>query len=200
MSTLATLTEEEIRQRFKTPTAVTQDAPRSSTQKTMKKAAVLVPFVKQDNEWHLLFIQRSEAENDRHSGQVAFAGGRYEEEDDSLQMTALREAHEEIGLLPQDVAVIGELGHHYSISNYQITPVVGVAKWPYNLQLQETEVAAAFTIPLRWLADPDNHSLQQRHYNGADIPVVYFKQYQGYLLWGATARMTLSLINLLNQP
>ena len=197
MNELANLSVTEIHQRLLAPLQDTHDVPRYEDNKPLKKAAVLVPFVKQDDEWHLLFIQRSEHENDRHSGQVAFAGGRHEESDHSLEMTALREAHEEVGIDPEHVTVLGELNHHYSISNYEITPVVATVPWPYNLTLQAAEVAATFTIPLRWLADENNYKLEMRQFNGIEIPVVYFKKYNNYLLWGATARMTLSLLTLL---
>lgn len=197
MIELANLTDTEIRQCLQLSSKETSDVPTSYGGNVLKKAAVLIPFVKQAGEWHLLFIKRSEHEKDRHSGQVAFAGGRHEDSDRSLEMTALREAHEEVGIEPEHVTVLGELNYHYSISDYQITPVVATVPWPYQLTLQQSEVAAAFTIPLTWLADPQNHSFKKRHYNGTDISVVYFKEYNNYLLWGATARMTLSLLSLL---
>lgn len=197
MNELAYLDDDEIRQRLLFPLKTTQDAPRKDCSKPLKQAAVLVPFVKQAGEWHLLYIQRSEHEKDRHSGQVAFAGGKYEEADETLQVTALREANEEIGIDPKHVNVLGELNRHHSISNFQITPVVATLPWPYKLTLQKTEVAAAFTIPLKWLADPANHRLQKRQFEGTEVSVVYFEKYNNYLLWGATARMTLSLLSLL---
>lgn len=199
MNELATLHHNEIKQRLLQPLETTYDVPRNNTQ-PLKKAAVLVPFVQHNGEWHLLYIQRSVHEKDRHSGQVAFAGGKYEEGDDSLTCTALREAHEEIGINPEHVMVLGELNKHHSISHFQITPVVATLPWPYQLTLQHTEVAATFTIPLRWLADPANHTTKPRNFNGKEVPVVYFKKYNNYLLWGATARMTLSLLDRLQTP
>lgn len=198
MNELENLSHTEIRQRLLISAQRTHGVLGQIKKKNLKKAAVLIPFVKENDEWHLVFIKRSEHENDRHSGQVAFAGGRYEESDESLQMTALREAHEEIGIHPQHVTILGELGHHYSISNYEITPVVATVPWPYELTLQEAEVAAVFTIPVKWLADPKNHTLKPREFEGAEVPVAYFKKYNNYLLWGATARMTLSLLTLLS--
>ena len=177
--------------------AATSDIPYNPSKSILKKAAVLVPFVRVEEEWHLLFIQRAIHEKDRHSGQVAFAGGKQEDSDADLHETALRETHEEIGIRPEDITVIGELSHHYSISDFQITPVVATAPWPYDLTLQTTEVAATFTIPLKWLANADNYELEEREFNGKKHHVIYFKKYEGYLLWGATARMTVSLISLL---
>jgi hypothetical protein len=56
-------------------------------------------------------------------------------------------------------------------------------------------VDRAFTIPLTWLANPEHHELRLRELKGTNVPVVYFKEYDGELLWGATARMTLNLLH-----
>ena len=197
MTELATIQPQFITERLKNSLAATYDVPPSEETKPQKQAAVLVPFVQVDGEWHLLFIKRSEHENDRHSGQVAFAGGKAEDSDKDMFDTALRETHEEIGVSPEDVTVLGQLNHHYTISRYQITPIVATMPWPYDLTLQETEVAATFTIPLRWLTDTTNHSIEQHNLDGQSFPVVYFKPYDGYVLWGATAKMTLSLIEMI---
>lgn len=200
MIELARIGLDEIRQRLQQHSSeLTSDTPYKNTGVILKKAAVLVPFVMINQEWHLLFIQRAVHEKDRHSGQVAFAGGKHEEHDADLHITALREAHEEIGVNPEDVTIIGELNHHYSISDFQITPVVASIPWPYELTLQSSEVAAAFTMPLAWLANPENYVIKQREFDGKNHPVIYFKEYNGFLLWGATARMTVSLITLLQK-
>lgn len=177
---------------------MTHDIDLSSIDQDLQKAAVLIPFIKHEKNWHLLFIRRASNEFDFHSGQVAFAGGKHESHDQDLYQTALREAHEEIGINPLDVAILGKLNFHHSITHFQITPVIGLIPWPYTLSLDEREVARAFTIPLDWLADPNNHRIEQRRLTQEkSYPVVYFKEYDNELLWGATARMTLSLISLL---
>ena len=173
------------------------DVPSSLIGEHFRDAAVLVPFVRLRDEWHLLYIRRACSERDRHSGQVAFAGGKRDPHDPDLYSTALREAQEEIGINPQDVNILGHLSAHHSISNFKIRPVVGQVPWPYSLQLQRSEVDRAFTIPLTWLADAGNHELRLRELKGTNVPVVYFKEYDGELLWGATARMTLNLLYML---
>ena len=181
------------------PTRSTFDVPAGILSAPCKEAAVLVPFLRMDDEWHLLYIRRSRSELDRHSGQVAFAGGKRDPEDTDLHATALREAEEEIGLQRNDVTILGQLTHHHSISQFRITPVVAQMPWPYSLTLQTSEVDRAFTMPLRWLADPANHEFRQHELKGKPVPVIYFREYDGELLWGATARMTLSLISALTQ-
>lgn len=199
MHDLNNLSEQEIANRLNRGSEVTHDIPLVQPEKNYKQAGVLIPFLRIENSWHLLYIRRAELERDMHSGQVAFAGGKYEEGDGNLQTTALREAHEEIGVAPDDVAVLGQLTGHHSVSNYRITPVVGSIPWPYPLELQTSEVSRVFSIPLQWLADPANHEIRYRELpqNKQRAAVAYFTEYDGELLWGATARMTLSLVDLL---
>ena len=141
MTELSNIGLDEIRQRLTQPASgATSDLPYKKNDVKLRQAAVLIPFVKVDCDWHLLFIQRAIHEKDRHSGQVAFAGGKRETEDVDLAATALREAHEEIGISPKDVTVLGELGHHYSISDFEITPVVATVDWPYQLHYKHRKL------------------------------------------------------------
>jgi 8-oxo-dGTP pyrophosphatase MutT (NUDIX family) len=199
MQDLDQLSEQEIANRLSYNSKLTYDVPLTQPDDQYQQAGVLIPFIRVNESWHLLYICRAEAEQDRHSGQVAFAGGKYEQDDKSLFDTALREAHEEIGIAPQDVRILGHLNHHHSISNFRITPVVGYVPWPYALTLQTSEVKRAFSIPLNWLADPANHEIRYRklRQNRQQTAVAYFNEYDGEILWGATARMTLSLLECL---
>lgn len=199
MHDLNNLSEQEIAKRLNRRGELTHDIPLIQPMGNYKQAGVLIPFIRVADSWHILYIRRAELQRDQHSGQVAFAGGKYEKYDQDIQATALREAHEEIGVAPADVTVLGQLGHHHSVSNFRITPIVGQIPWPYPLELQSSEVGRAFSIPLQWLADPANHEIRYRELPQHEKPaaIAYFKEYDGELLWGATARMTLSLIDLL---
>jgi 8-oxo-dGTP pyrophosphatase MutT (NUDIX family) len=160
-------------------------------------AAVLVPLVNIGGETHLLFTRRSETLGS-HKGQVSFPGGMMEPEDESAEAAACREAYEEIGVLPEDVQVLGRLPLFPTISGFCITPVVGHIPWPYALILQTSEVSRAFTIPLVWLADPVHRELRMYPFpDGHEEPVIFFAQYDNEVLWGATARMTVYLLQLL---
>ncbi len=192
------LTLAQIRQRLLAENQITQDIPFDWNEQEWRQAGVLIPFVRDLDRWHILFIRRSDHEHDHHRGQVAFAGGKYEEQDRSLQQTALREAHEEIGLHPQHVEVLGQLNYHYSITRFKIAPVVGhVYPWPYSFIPDPAEVARIFSIPLSWLADSANYRIEQQHRYGKSFPVLLYDEYDGELLWGATARMVQSLISCL---
>jgi 8-oxo-dGTP pyrophosphatase MutT (NUDIX family) len=158
-------------------------------------AAVLLPLVCQNGGWSLLFTRRSEQVYD-HKGQVSFPGGACEPEDASLEETALREAREEIGLEPADVQILGRLPEMRTVSFYNITPVVGVMPWPYPLRLYEQEVSRAFTIPIDWLADAKHweERVEPRYMNHK---IIYYQLYDGELLWGISARMTVILMKIL---
>lgn len=161
-------------------------------------AAVLVPMLQHAGEWELLFILRAKAEGDMHSAQVAFPGGRLEPGETRAEQAALREAQEEIGLESAGVRLLGHLEDFITISNYQVTPVVGVIPWPTELRPDQREVQRAFTIPLAWLADPANREERERVApDGQTLKIVYFKQYDKELLWGVTARITLNYLQAL---
>lgn len=164
-----------------------------------RPAAVLIPMLRHDNQWQLLFIRRTDNQNDPHSGQVAFPGGASDPKDISPEMTAIRETNEEIGINTGEVTILGVLNDFITITSYRVTPVVGVIPWPYPLELAVNEVSRAFTIPLAWLADSNNSYQERRELPPPfdPIPVIYFKPYQGEVLWGATAGFTFGLLRAL---
>ena len=201
MVNLDQLSIDDIRERLLEQPGVTYDVPPELLNAEAREAAVLIPFCRINDAWHILYIRRANFDGDRHSGQVAFAGGKREAGDENLEFTALREAEEEVGVARQDVTVLGHLNHHHTISEFLVTPYVGEVQWPYPLSLDETEVAHAFTMPLAWLADQSNYRTEQRQHPDSKRPwpVVYYQHYEGELLWGATARITLSLIEVLSR-
>jgi 8-oxo-dGTP pyrophosphatase MutT (NUDIX family) len=151
-----------------------------------------------NEEWHLLYILRSRVEGDMHSAQVAFPGGRLDPGETKAEQAALREANEEIGLQPEGVSLLGNLEEFITISDYKVTPVVGVIPWPFEMHPDPREVQRVFTIPLGWLADPTNREVRQRVAPGGQaLDVVYFKEYDRELLWGVTARITLNFLQAL---
>lgn len=199
MPDLDSLTIDQIRARLHAQAGTTYDVPPELLSGAAREAAVLVPLLRMDDAWHILYIRRTSYEGDRHGGQVAFAGGKREDDDESLLATALREAEEEVGIRPADVEVLGYINHHHTVSEFQVRPYVASIPWPYQLTLDDIEVARAFTMPLSWLADNDNYRTEQRRHPQSQRPwpVVYYDLYDGEMLWGATARMTLSLIDVL---
>lgn len=163
----------------------------------MRHAAVMIPLLEMDHQWHVLLTQRSESLVE-HRGQVAYPGGARERQDKDLQQTALREMQEEIGVDPDDVIVFGHLGDMPIVTGYLVRPFVGQIPWPYELVLSNDEVQNAFTIPINWLSDPKNHEVAFRSFAGREFQVIYFDHYDGHQLWGASAEMTLALLSALN--
>ncbi len=160
----------------------------------LKCAAVLVPLVFFQNEWHVLYTRRTDRV-ESHKGQVSFPGGACDEGETTPEETALREADEEIGIAPSDVRVIGRLSRMVTISKYRVTPVVGVIKFPYAFKTSGAEVARVFTMPLTWLANRNNY--WEFSMPGSDRSVIVYHPFDGELLWGATARMTVNFLKIL---
>jgi 8-oxo-dGTP pyrophosphatase MutT (NUDIX family) len=160
----------------------------------LRQAAVLVPLLRMDNHWSLLFTRRTETVNS-HKGQVSFPGGAADPDDQSPEETALREAFEEIGLLRENVRIFGRLLSRPTISSFLITPVVGRIGWPGDFQVSPQEVSRLFTIPLDWLADPANREERPRTTpSGYYENIIYYLPYDDEILWGITARITLDLL------
>jgi len=163
-------------------------------------AAVLVPLYQEEGRWHILFTRRTESV-ESHRGQVSFPGGRIEAEDAGPEHAALRETQEEIGLSPEKVEVLGTLDALMTVTQFLVTPVVGVIPWPCEFELNNVEVASVFGVDLDWLADPTNHEVRQREplVPGPSVPVYYFRPYMHEVIWGATARITLDLLDALGR-
>jgi 8-oxo-dGTP pyrophosphatase MutT (NUDIX family) len=157
----------------------------------LKCAAVLVPLAFSGGEWHLLFTRRTDRVQS-HKGQVSFPGGACDEGETTPEQTALREAEEEIGMRREDVTVLGRLSQLITITSYRVTPVAGVIPFPYAFKVAGVEVARVFTIPLLWLSDPNNY--WEFFLRDSERSLITYHPFDGELLWGATARMTVTFL------
>ena len=195
------LTEQEIINRLQAAhnDSVDSPYPPGFIENPTRSAAVLLPLLLQNSAWHLLYIHRTQHKDDPHSGQVAFPGGARDPEDPDAITNALRETYEELGIELTDIRILGQLNDFVTITGYQVTPVVGSIPWPYDLKIARHEVSRCFTIPLKWLASPVNYIIQERKLPDPfpSIPVIYFHTYDGEVLWGASAKFTLALIEAL---
>ncbi len=160
-------------------------------------AAVLVPLIRTESEWEVLYTRRTHSV-ETHRGQVSFPGGRLEPGETAVE-AALREAEEELGIRPRDVKVLGQMDSLLTVTQYEVSPVVATIPWPYRLTPHPDEVAAFFHVRLGWLSDPANLEQRLREPLGESppVPVYYFRPYQGEIIWGATARITLDLLEVL---
>ncbi len=155
-------------------------------------AAVLIPLVTHDNGLAAILTQRAAHLND-HAGQVSFPGGRFEPHDDGPVATALREAHEEIGLAPEDVEIIGCLDAQDTSTGFSVVPVVGLIDPVYSLTQDSFEVDEAFEVPLAFLFDTRNKRREEMYWRGRQRVYDVYDDYQGHKIWGVTARIIRSL-------
>ena len=174
--------------------------------KNMKRAAVLIPLVKKDNSYSILFELRSKTMK-RQPGEISFPGGIIEN-NESPKEACLRETFEEIGIKEEDIDIISPLDVYVSPANLIIHPYLGLIKNTDNLNLNESEVDHVFLVPLNYLLDynvtcytndvkvipkddfPYNKIPNKENYKFAqgDYPV-WFYEYKNYVIWGITARI-----------
>ena len=154
-------------------------------------SAVLVPLLKDKNRHHILFVRRSNNVK-HHKGEISFPGGVVESGDPALLDTALRECHEEIGLAPSDVTVLGQLDDiETTTTGYVITPFVGLIPYPYSFRINAGEIAALVIVPLETLMKA---STAEKHDTSDGFPPPVFS-YQTNTIWGATARILLQFVD-----
>lgn len=163
--------------------------------RSLKPAAVLVPLIERGSAVHVVLTRRA-AMLRRHGGQVAFPGGRVDPGDASLAAAALREAWEEIGLEPEAVELIGELGPHETVTRFSVHPFIGQVRKPFRPRPDPAEVAEVFEVPLAFLIDPENLQVHRRRWEGG-WRQYYAIPYGPHYIWGATARILKSLADCL---
>ena len=151
-------------------------------------AAVLVPIYDKLGQFHILLTKRTEQVTE-HKGQISFPGGAYEKDDRTLLLTALRECAEEIGLMPEDVEVLGELDDEVSLtSKYVISSFVSLIPWPYQFKLNQEETEEIIEVPVSVLLDKPSLRQETETMDGEEL-TSYSYHYQGSIIWGATARI-----------
>jgi 8-oxo-dGTP pyrophosphatase MutT (NUDIX family) len=190
-----------LAQRFQSPPPWTPEVllERYLTDRAAAQASVLVPLVMREPLTVLLTLRTAHLSN--HSGQIAFPGGRADEGDIDASATALREAHEEVGLLPGQVRVIGNLPIYRTGSAFIITPVVGLVEPGFNLSPNQHEVADVFEVPLAFLMDPAHHRRHAMEVGGHTrqwFSMPYPDGAQERFIWGATAGMLRNLYRFLS--
>ncbi|WP_202905614.1 CoA pyrophosphatase [Cypionkella psychrotolerans] len=157
----------------------------------LRAAAVLIAVWLRPEGARLILTKRS-SHLKHHPGQIAFPGGKVDAGDSGPEAAALREAWEEIGLPPDRVEVLGRLPAHETVTNYMITPILGLVRDDFNPVPEAGEVDEVFTVPLAHVLDRGQFVIEGRVWKGQ--PRRYFAvPYGPYYIWGATARILRNL-------
>ncbi len=174
---------------FARKTDTTFDLNRKQNRKNLSllPASVLVPLQYESSMWQVILTRRS-MNMKKHSGQISFPGGKFEDADKSLDKTALREAFEEIGLRRENVCLWGSLPSHETVTGFRVFPFIGVIKG-YETQINSAaEVSEVFKVPLEFLLDERSYSEHFFNWNGEKRSYLSVP-YGPYYIWGATARI-----------
>lgn len=157
----------------------------------LRKAAVLIPCVDRSDGLSVILTKRA-SHLKHHPGQVSFPGGKFEQFDKTLSNTALREAHEEIGLEPSKVNLIGQLPPLTTISQFSVTPFMSIIDENYHSHIDRNEVDYIFEVPASYLFDPKNLFTRKMKIKG--VPHQIFAiNYQQHFIWGVTAQIIQAL-------
>lgn len=185
---------------------------------TAFRSAVLIPLVQVGEEWHILFEVRAFTMR-KQPGDIGFPGGRIDSTDSSPLAAALRETHEELGVDPEKVKVVGKLSPYIASSSFVVYPYVAIIDYDQTIHsFNKEEVEEVFTVPVDWLLnhDPYMHLVSVQPTPSADFPFdkimngaqyqwrtrsmeEWFYEYGNYTIWGLTARILKHFIEVLKK-
>ena len=163
----------------------------------LREASVLVPVFERDGVPHVLFTRRPPTLR-THADQYSFPGGGRDAEDATPLHTALRETEEELGVDRRRVRVLGMLDEVPTISQYRVSPFVGVIPGDGQYRPSPEEVAFILEVPLVNLLDPSILRVERKEVFGAEREL-YFYTYGTHVIWGATARILRDFLNHVTQ-
>ena len=158
-------------------------------EKARLASVLLLLFVK-NQQFHFILTKRtSNSPNDKHGGQISFPGGSKDHEDENLQITAIRETFEEIGVEKEQIEIIGELTELYiPVSNFLVQPYIGVTNTIEKYNPQPKEVEDVLEIPLEMLLNESSVKSKNITINkGMVLKDVPYFDFYGHVVWGATA-------------
>jgi 8-oxo-dGTP pyrophosphatase MutT (NUDIX family) len=159
--------------------------PRLIRREAVKNSAVMILLINKQNIPHLIFTRRTELV-ETHKGQISFPGGMQDKSDADLFQTACRETFEEIGIESRQIQLLGQLDDFYTVTNFIISPFVGLVTNEFQYRINEREVAKVLEVPLSLFLDSANFEVKKWPYQNK-LYDVYFYHFQQEVIWGATA-------------
>jgi len=175
---------------------LTENPKKTVVDSSLTPAGVTLLLYPKDGEYCILLNKRTDTVDD-HKGEISFPGGRKDPEDKTLLDTALRETHEEMGISPDDVDVLGEIDDVPTNTSYLISTFVGTIPYPYEFAPSEAEVAEVLEVPISALMDINSARDEVRVRDGELVNSVSYS-YDGHLIFGATARILSRFLELLD--
>lgn len=161
-----------------------------------KRAAVLILIYPKQEAPHIVLMKRNSYPG-VHSDQISFPGGKLEAFDKNLEQAAVRESNEELGILPSQVTILGELTQVYiPPSNFLVNPFVGFSEERPEFVPDNKEVTEVLEVPFSDILNPDNLSNVELNVRGSQIEVPAYTL-NGHVVWGATAMMLSELTSLI---
>ncbi len=174
-----------------------QNTPLSKTETSLDSSAILILLREQNQQTEMVLTRRAFHLNN-HPGQICFAGGRYEDSDKDLIQTAIREAHEEIGLPRDRVEILGSFRGIETISGFWMTPIVAYTDFQGDWCIDSKEVHSMLSIPLDWAMQKHRWRQENGYFRG-QLRSYYCAWWQGQLIWGATAQVLNNMSQLVNR-
>jgi 8-oxo-dGTP pyrophosphatase MutT (NUDIX family) len=162
---------------------------------SLVRAGVLLPLFCKDGAYHILFTRRTDKVK-RHKGEISFPGGMYDASDSDLSATALREAHEEVGIKPQDVELLGELDEVVTLTDFIVSPFVGLIPYPYAFVPSPEEIEEVIILPLFGFLQEGILTEADWQY-GDKTAKIYTYRCGRHVIWGATARILRQFLELI---
>jgi len=161
----------------------------------LRESAVLAPLFMRQSQPFAVFTKRPAALR-QHGGQIAFPGGVRDPEDLTPLHTALRETHEELGIQPREVTVLGMLDEVPTITNYRVLPFVGVIPADFRYLANPEEIEEVIEVPLAHLFNPAIQRTERRWVMDKEREI-YFYDYGPYVIWGVTGRILRGLLRVI---
>ena len=159
------------------------------------RASVLIPILERDGAANVLFTKRT-SNLPHHPGQISFPGGAREEDDPDSLATALRETKEEVGIEPEKVEVVARLDQLVTITNFVVTPYLGLVSPEAKFDPNPVEVARLVEVPAEKVFDYTSYQPTEVTWNGTTL-MNQALTYNGDVIWGATARILINLLEVL---